>query len=68
MAYRRRLPHLEVSIEDGMILVNQTIVEGGGGHDDRIEIHPDQLDTLIGWLTEAAAEIRGVALGPKRVE
>lgn len=45
---------LEVFInDDGGIVIDQTRDYGWCGEDAYVVVHPDQLDMLIKWLTEA---------------
>jgi len=47
---------IEVTVEDGLIVIYQTRTYGMAGTDESVEISPDQVDMLVAWLKEAKAE------------
>ena len=52
----KKMEDLKVFVDDGMVCMGQDFP---GEDEHSICIHPDQVDLLIQWLTEAKNEAKG---------
>lgn len=63
---RKRMLEVAVQGTDGYVEISQD--DTCGNQPAVILLHPDQVDTIVAWLQEARAEIRGVGRQPPRIE